>query len=240
MFGADCDICTPNAGGPRASAQSPVRRAGSYRQPGCDVTLLEPAPVPLAQTVGIEVGQVLADVHRERGVDLRTGVTVTEVTEAGVRLAAGETVEGDEVLVAVGSSPNTDWLAHSGLTVDDGVVCDAYRRATPDVYAAGDVARWHHPLFGVPMRIGHRTNAAEQGMAAARNLLAAPQAREPFAPVPYFWSDQYDMRIQGRYAAQGRQTVASGDRCPSPPGRMKAARTSPCGRPPGSVGIRHG
>ncbi|GAA2770948.1 hypothetical protein GCM10010521_55480 [Streptomyces rameus] len=85
--------------------------AAVARKLGCDVTLLEPAPVPLVQAVGNEVGQVLADVHRDRGVNLRTGVTVTEVTEGGVRLAGGETVEGDEVLVAVGSSPNTDWLA---------------------------------------------------------------------------------------------------------------------------------
>ncbi|BEL07374.1 FAD-dependent oxidoreductase [Actinoplanes sichuanensis] len=159
---------------------------------GCEVTLLEPAPVPLAHAVGEPVGRMLADVHRDHGVDLRTGVMVTEIVDGGVRLGDGTLVGADEVLVAAGSIPNTDWLDGSGLTVGDGVVCDEFCAAAPGVYAAGDVARWPNPLFGVDMRIEHRTNAAEQGMAAARNLLGA---RKPFAPVPYFWSDQYDLKI---------------------------------------------
>lgn len=179
---------------------------------GARVTLLEPAPVPLAHAVGEEVGRVLSRAHLERGVDLRTGVTVTEVTEDGVRLGDGREVEADEVLVAVGSLPNTEWLAGSGLTVADGVVCDQYCAAAPGVYAAGDVARWHHPHFGVRMRIEHRTNAAEQAMAAARNLLN-PEAAKPFAPVPYFWSDQYDLKIQAYGYLRGHDelTVVDGD-----------------------------
>ncbi|MFE5919467.1 NAD(P)/FAD-dependent oxidoreductase [Streptomyces sp. NPDC056468] len=174
---------------------------------GCDVTLLEPAPVPLAHAVGTEVGEMLARAHLERGVDLRCGVTVTEVTESGVRLSDGEPVDADEVLIAVGSLPNTDWLDGSGLTVGDGVVCDEYCEAARNVYAAGDVARWLNPLFGRSMRIEHRTNAAEQGMAAARNLLD-PDGRKPFAPVPYFWSDQYDMKIQAYGCLSGHDEVA--------------------------------
>ncbi|MGV9381267.1 NAD(P)/FAD-dependent oxidoreductase [Nonomuraea sp. NPDC003707] len=174
---------------------------------GCEVTLLEPAPVPLAHALGEQVGRVLSRAHLEHGVNLRTGVTVTEVDEGGVRLADGELVEADEVLVAIGSLPNTEWLAGSGLTVADGLVCDAHCAAAPDVYAAGDVARWHNPLFGTSMRIEHRTNAAEQGMAAARNLLH-PEARRPFAPVPYFWSDQYDMKIQAYGQLRGHDGVA--------------------------------
>ncbi|MFB6939462.1 NAD(P)/FAD-dependent oxidoreductase [Streptomyces chartreusis] len=181
--------------------------AAVARRLGCEVTLLEPAPVPLAHAVGARVGEMLADAHRERGVDLRCGVTVTEVTGHGVRLADGELVAADEVLTAVGALPNTDWLADSGLTVGDGVVCDEYCEAARDVYAAGDVARWFNPLFGRSMRIEHRTNAAEQGMAAARNLLR-PEARKPFAPVPYFWSDQYDMKIQAYGYLRGHDEVA--------------------------------
>ncbi|MEU6374864.1 FAD-dependent oxidoreductase [Streptomyces sp. NPDC046909] len=162
---------------------------------GAEVTVLEPAAVPLAHAVGTEVGRMLSQAHLDRGIDLRCGVTVTEVTEDGVRLADGEVVEADEVLVAIGSLPNTEWLDGSGLAVGDGVVCDEYCEAAKNVYAAGDVARWYNPLFGTSMRIEHRTNAAEQGMAAARNLLN-PEARKPFSPVPYFWSDQYDMKIQ--------------------------------------------
>ncbi|MGW0337302.1 NAD(P)/FAD-dependent oxidoreductase [Streptomyces sp. NPDC003011] len=184
-----------------AEAAAVARRLGAH------VTLLEPAPVPLAHAVGAEIGGVLAGAHLERGVDLRCGVTVTEMTEDGVRLADGEEVEADEVLVAIGSLPNTEWLDGSGLTVGDGVVCDQYCEAAPQVYAAGDVARWHNPLFGTSMRVEHRTNAAEQGMAAARNLLRRP-ARRPFAPVPYFWSDQYDMRIQAYGFLRGHDEVA--------------------------------
>ncbi|MFC9503809.1 NAD(P)/FAD-dependent oxidoreductase [Streptomyces sp. NPDC057002] len=175
---------------------------------GARVTLLEPAPVPLAHAVGTEVGQLLSQAHLDHGVELRTGVTVTGVTDEGVRLADGELVEADEVLVAIGSLPNTEWLADSGLRVGDGVLCDEHCEAAPGVYAAGDVARWDNPLFGTSMRIEHRTNAAEQGMAAARNLLAAPDARRPFAPVPYFWSDQYDMKIQAYGYLRGHDEVA--------------------------------
>ncbi|MCX4703548.1 FAD-dependent oxidoreductase [Streptomyces sp. NBC_01352] len=174
---------------------------------GAHVTLLEPAPVPLAHAVGTEVGRVLSRAHVDRGVDLRCGVTVTEVTEDGVRLADGEAIDADEVLVAVGSLPNTEWLDGSGLAVGDGVVCDEFCEAARNVYAAGDVARWYNPLFGTSMRIEHRTNAAEQGMAAARNLLH-PEARKPFAPVPYFWSDQYDMKVQAYGFLRGHDEVA--------------------------------
>ncbi|MFF5842418.1 NAD(P)/FAD-dependent oxidoreductase [Streptomyces massasporeus] len=175
---------------------------------GAQVTLLEPAPVPLAHAVGTEVGRLLSRTHLDHGVDLRTGVTVTGMADGGVRLAGGEVVGADEVLVAVGSLPNTEWLADSGLPVGDGVLCDAYCQAAPGVYAAGDVARWDNPLFGTSMRIEHRTHAAEQGMAAARNLLAAPEARRPFAPVPYFWSDQYGTRIQAYGFLRGHDEVA--------------------------------
>ncbi|MEX1654984.1 FAD-dependent oxidoreductase [Streptomyces pseudovenezuelae] len=182
--------------------------AAVARRLGAEVTLLEPAAVPLAHAVGTEVGHLLARAHVDQGIDLRCGVTVTEVTEEGVRLAGGEVVEADEVLVAVGSLPNTEWLRGGGLALGDGVVCDEYCEAAPNVYAAGDVARWYNPLFGTSMRVEHRTNAAEQGMAAARNLLAAPAARRPFAPVPYFWSDQYDMKVQAYGFLRGHEEVA--------------------------------
>jgi NADPH-dependent 2,4-dienoyl-CoA reductase/sulfur reductase-like enzyme len=174
---------------------------------GAEVILLEPAPVPLAHAVGEQVGQVLAQAHVENGVDLRTGVSVTAVARGGVQLKGGELIAADEVLVAVGSLPNTEWLEGSGLTLDNGVVCDEYCVAAPGVYAAGDVARWHNPLFDTSMRIEHRTNAAEQGMAAARNLLNA-DAPKPFAPVPYFWSDQYDMKVQAYGYLRGHEQIA--------------------------------
>ncbi|MET9081245.1 FAD-dependent oxidoreductase [Streptomyces sp. NPDC004237] len=184
--------------------------AAVARSRGCEVVLLEPASVPLAHAVGESVGTALAQLHLDRGVTLRCGVTVTETTAGAVRLAGGETVEGDTVLVAIGSVPNTEWLADSGLNLGDGVVCDPYCQAAEGVYAAGDVARWHNPLFDTSMRIEHRTNAAEQAMAAARNLLH-PESAKPFAPVPYFWSDQYDVRIQAYGWLRGHDEVAVAD-----------------------------
>ncbi|WP_435173802.1 NAD(P)/FAD-dependent oxidoreductase [Actinacidiphila sp. bgisy145] len=191
--------------------------AAAARTLGAAVTLVEPADVPLAHLLGPQVGGRLAQLHRDRGVDLRTGVAVMAVEEArgrvtGVRLADGALLPADDVLVAIGSLPNTEWLRGSGLRVADGIECDEYSAAAPGVYAAGDVARWFNPLFGTPMRVEHRTNASEQGMAAARNLLR-PQEPRPFAPVPYFWSDQYDLKVQAyglpRGSSQAR--VVDGD-----------------------------
>lgn len=178
--------------------------AASARSLGCEVTLIEPAPVPLAHAVGADVGAALAQAHHDHGVDLRTGIGVARVHDGGVELADGTLVEGDEVLVAVGSVPTTDWLAGSGLELGDGLVCDATCAAAPGIYAAGDVARWDNPRFGVSMRVEHRTHAAEQGMAVARNVLGAGR---PFAPVPYFWSDQYDLKIQAHGYLRGHDAV---------------------------------
>ncbi|MFI7136182.1 NAD(P)/FAD-dependent oxidoreductase [Nonomuraea sp. NPDC050153] len=167
---------------------------------GVEVTLLEAGPVPLALAVGEQTGRFLSQLHREHGVRLRTGAAVAEVLSAGgevtgVALADGSVLPADDVLVAIGSVPNTEWLAGSGLTLDGGLVCDQYSAAAPDVYGVGDVASWHNPLFDTAMRVEHRTNAGEQALTVAHNLLN-PDTRRPFAPVPYFWSDQYDTRIQ--------------------------------------------
>ena len=199
-LGPGCRLVVVGAGFLGAEAAAVARGLG------CEVILLEPAPVPLAHAVGEQIGRVLSQAHLEHGVDLRTGVGVTAVSEQGALLADGSLVEADEVLVAIGSLPNTGWLAGTGLDLADGLGCDQFSCAAPEVYAAGDVARWYNPLFGVPMRIEHRTNAAEQGMAAARNLLR-PEARRPFAPVPYFWSDQYDMKIQAYGYLRGHDAV---------------------------------
>ena len=174
--------------------------AASVRALGADVTVLESGPVALGAAVGEAAGRYLTGLHDEHGVRVRTGAAVTAIAQAagrvtGVELADGTVIPADEVLVAVGSAPNTEWLAGSGLTVHNGLVCDQYCAAAPGVYGVGDVARWENPLFGTTMRVEHRTNAAEQGLAVARTLLD-PAARHPFAPVPYFWSDQYGIRFQ--------------------------------------------
>ena len=174
--------------------------AATARQRGLEVSLIEALPLPLAGALNPEIGQACADLHRAHGVDLRCGVMV-EGIDGGqraerLRLSDGSTVEADVVIVGIGVTPATAWLQSSGLTLDDGVVCDATCMAAPGVYAAGDVARWYNPRYGSPMRIEHWTNAMEQGRAAARNLLAGPEDAEPYDHLPYFWSDQYDTSIQ--------------------------------------------
>jgi len=158
----------------------------------------------------------MAQVHRDNGVDLRLDVTVQAI-EGGerverVRLADGTVIPADVVVVAVGVRPATDWLQESGLTLDDGVVCDERLIAGPGIVAAGDLARWPNQRFATLMRIEHWENAVEQGRAAALSLLHG-EAAEPFAPVPWFWSDQYDTKIQlaGWPGADARVEVVEED-----------------------------
>jgi NADPH-dependent 2,4-dienoyl-CoA reductase/sulfur reductase-like enzyme len=174
--------------------------AASCRARGLRVTVVEPQPEPLAAILGAEMGAVCAALHRDHGVDLRTNVACERIEGTGrverVVLGDGSVVPADVVVVGIGVIPATAWLESSEIALGDGVVCDACcRTSIPFVVAAGDVARWYNPLFGEQMRVEHWTNAAEQGAAAARTLLAGDAAR-PFAPVPTFWSDQYDVKIQ--------------------------------------------
>jgi 3-phenylpropionate/trans-cinnamate dioxygenase ferredoxin reductase subunit len=175
--------------------------AASARVRGLDVTVLEALPAPLARAFPPEMGAACAALHLDQGVDLRCGVTVAgfegDGRVSGVRLGDGSVIEADVVVVGVGVAPETGWLESSGLPLDNGVVCDATcATAAPGVVAAGDIARWPNNLFGETMRIEHWSNAVEQGAAAARRLLAGPGEAVDFAPVPYFWSDQYDAKIQ--------------------------------------------
>ena len=167
---------------------------------GVEVTMVEALPVPLVRVLGAEIGTTMADLHRSHGVDLRCGVGVVElVGEDRVRAAMlddGSVVEADMVVVGIGVVPNTDWLESSGLHLDDGVCCDVTCLAAPDVTAAGDVARWTHPRYGRSVRVEHWDNAVEQGIHAARRLLQTDEEATAYAPVPWFWSDQYDRKIQ--------------------------------------------
>ena len=191
--------------------------AATCRGRGLDVTVLEALPQPMVRGLGPELGAVIADVHRDHGVDLRTGVQVEAIEGdtrvEGVRLGDGSTVPADVVVVGVGVVPVTGWLEGSGLTIDNGVVCDETCLAAPGVVAAGDIARWPNALFdGQLMRLEHWTNATEQGVHAAKRLLAGDDPGEPFTPVPFVWSDQYDRKIQtvGVVSADAELHVAHG------------------------------
>jgi NADPH-dependent 2,4-dienoyl-CoA reductase/sulfur reductase-like enzyme len=193
--------------------------AGTARQLGCEVTIVEALPVPLVRGLGEQMGHACAAVHGDHGVHMRLGVGVDRVVGStrveSVHLADGTVLEADVVVVGIGVVPSTGWLEGSGLELRDGVVCDAHlHTGAPRVFAAGDVARWPNALYGEEMRVEHWTNASEQGALAAQNLLAAQRGEElrAYAPVPFFWSDQYDRRIQflGRAGANDTIEVVAG------------------------------
>jgi len=189
--------------------------AATARAMGLDVTLAGPRPAPLLDQFGPMVSDLLAALHTGHGVRLRLGHAVGGLTVArgrvtGVRLDTEEVLPADVVVVAIGGAPATGWLTGSGLRIDNGLVCDSRCRAAEGIYAVGDVAAWHHELFDAPMRLENRTNATEQALAVADNILGADR---PYTPVPYFWTDQFEARIQahGRLGPDAGVTVVDGD-----------------------------
>ncbi len=185
--------------------------ASVCRELGLAVTVAERSATPLAGALGAAAGSVMASVQRENGVDLRCNVTVMDLEgDAGgrlrrVRLSDGDTLDVDVAVVALGSVRNTEWLAGAGLSADArGVVCDGACRAfdrdaivTDDVFVAGDVARWPHPLFdGQLLAVEHWGNAVEQARTAAHNMICPPSARRAHKPLPVFWSNQFGLNIK--------------------------------------------
>lgn len=174
--------------------------AATARRLGLEVALVEAMPVPLARALGPAVGAIVAETHRDHGVDVRCGSPVAAVEGEGrveaLVLEDGSRIAADVVVVGIGAAPTTGWLEDSGIALGDGVLCDAYcATSVPRVMAAGDIARWHHPRIG-STRTEHHAHAVEQGAHAARNLLAGETGGEPYAPVGYAWSDQHDLKIQ--------------------------------------------
>jgi NADPH-dependent 2,4-dienoyl-CoA reductase/sulfur reductase-like enzyme len=191
---------------------------------GCQVTVLEALAIPLQPILGPEIGAHCGSLHGAHGVDLRTGVAVGAVrraaAEAGsdggsvggrleVELDGGEVLAADVVVVGIGVVPETEWLEDSGLTLENGVACDDRLFAADGIVAAGDVARWawRHDGSEEMIRIEHWNVAAEAGVAAARNLLAGRAEAASFTPVPYFWSDQYGIRLQVIGSPRGSDDV---------------------------------
>ncbi len=174
--------------------------AATARKRGLEATVLEALPTPLVRATGSEMGAAIASLHERNGTSLRCGVGVRAVEGQGsverVVLDDGTVIPADLVVIGIGVVPAVDWLAGSGLTLDNGIVCDeTLWTGAPGVYAAGDVASWFNPVLGERQRMENWTAAAEQGAAAARNALDPANAK-PYGTVPYFWSDWYDVRIQ--------------------------------------------
>jgi NADPH-dependent 2,4-dienoyl-CoA reductase/sulfur reductase-like enzyme len=199
--------------------------AATCRGRGLEVTMIEAAPVPLGRVLPGDLGGFVTDLHRSHGVEVILGVGVDGLETAagadgkaqvtGVRLADGRIISAAVVVVGIGVVPNTAWLEGSGLRLENGVSCDATCSAAPLIVAAGDVASWPNPLYGEVMRVEQWENAVEQGEYAAKRLLAELRHADlpaPFAPIPWFWSDQYDRKIQmaGRPSASDEVIIPEG------------------------------
>jgi 3-phenylpropionate/trans-cinnamate dioxygenase ferredoxin reductase component len=182
--------------------------AASARSLGLAVAVLESAPGPLTRVLGADAGALIAGLHRARGVELHFGMQELDLVPAhGTILARWRTQDGpdgvtaDMVVAGIGAEPRVGWLSGSGIEVDDGVVCDAGgRTSSAGVYAAGDVSRWHNALTGSTHRMEQWQAALEQGSIAGANMAAdcgiAGASERQWSSVPYFWSDQYEHKVQ--------------------------------------------
>jgi NADPH-dependent 2,4-dienoyl-CoA reductase/sulfur reductase-like enzyme len=181
--------------------------AAAVRTAGVEVDVVAPESVPVERPLQIELGKALQRRHEAHGVRFHLGTVPVEYTGTtrvtGVRLGDGTELAADVVLEAIGCRPNTEWLQGNGLDLCDGVLCDNLLRVQgrSDVVACGDIARFPNPRFDdVPRRIEHWTmvtdTAKRAGASLGRHLTGQEPDPEPFAPIPSFWSDQYDLRLQ--------------------------------------------
>lgn len=212
--------------------------AASARQLGLEVTMVEALETPLAQSLGPAIGRLVQEAHERRGVRVQCGRRVERFGGSPrvecIWLDDGSRVDCDLVVVGIGVTPSVSWLDGSGVDIEDGVRCDeTLATTTPGVVAAGDVASWYNPLFEERMRVEHWTNAVEQARHAVSTLLAPAGTAKPFESVPMFWSDQFDIKIQGagRPKPGDELTVVRG----GPDGEKLIALYSRAGRLVGAV-----
>ncbi|MGO3325184.1 NAD(P)/FAD-dependent oxidoreductase [Gordonia sp. (in: high G+C Gram-positive bacteria)] len=178
--------------------------AATARQAGAEVTVIEPQSRPLEKILGARIGDVFADLHRQNGVDLRLGVGVDAVAPRSVTTDDGDQIPADAVLVGIGAVPNVELAQDAGLQVSNGVDVDAgLRTSDPDVYAVGDIANHDHPKLG-RLRVEHWANAQNQPAVAVANMLGGSQV---YDRLPYFFSDQYDLGMEYRGLASGKNDV---------------------------------
>jgi 3-phenylpropionate/trans-cinnamate dioxygenase ferredoxin reductase subunit len=181
------------------------------------VTLVEPQSLPLLGLLGPRIAEWTQRLHVEQGVRMCLGVMLDRLEGSAqverVVLSDGTKLDTDLVVVGIGVTPATRWLEGSGVDLSDGVSCDASCGSNvPGIVAAGDVARWPNAWSGEPMRVEHWSNAVEQAQAAAARLLLGAAA-PAYGHVPYFWSDQYAVKLQcaGRPRADDELVVVDGD-----------------------------
>ncbi|WP_328747344.1 FAD-dependent oxidoreductase [Streptomyces sp. NBC_00285] len=178
--------------------------AAAAREYGAEVTVVEPLSTPLHSVLGPELGNLFAELHREHGVRFHFGASLTEIIGQDGMVLAARTDDGEEhpahdVLAAVGAAPRVALAEAAGLELADrahggGIAVDGQLRTSdPDIYAAGDVASFHHALFGNRLRVEHWANALNGGPAAARAMLGR---QVTYDRVPYFFSDQYDLGME--------------------------------------------
>jgi 3-phenylpropionate/trans-cinnamate dioxygenase ferredoxin reductase component len=190
-----------------------LEAAAAAREYGNEVVIVEPEATPLSRSLGAELGEVFAGLHRRHGVEFRLGDGVAELrgtdgVVSAVLTTGGHEVPADLVIVGVGARPNIELAQAAGLAVDDGIVVDAsLRTSDPDVFAAGDVANGYHPLYGRHLRVEHWANARGGGQAAGRALLGHDVV---YDRVPFFFTDQYElgMEFSGLVAAGEYDDVA--------------------------------
>ncbi len=204
--------------------------AATCRSRGLDVTMVEAAPIPMQRVLPGEIGSFVADLHRENGVDVRLGMGIDALLEddsgsvRGVRFADGSELDASVVVVGIGAAPQIGWLEGSGLELlapsdGGGVLCDPTMLSAPGIVAAGDIAAWPNPRFDHEvMRVEHWENAIDQGTHAGRRILAeigegSMDPGETFSSVPWFWSDQFDAKIQmvGRASPNDEVVIVDGD-----------------------------
>jgi NADPH-dependent 2,4-dienoyl-CoA reductase/sulfur reductase-like enzyme len=181
---------------------------------GCGVTLIEAGDVPLELVLGRAVGALIGDLHQTHGVDLRCGTQANRVVDLGGRyqvdLSDGTQVSCDSVIVGVGMRPCIAWLRASGIRTDRAILTDSLcRTSLPGVFAAGDCAEWWSNRYGTYVHVEHWDTAGKHGAAAARSALGMGS---PFDPIPFFWSDQYNVKYQwAGYAPEWDRVDISGD-----------------------------
>lgn len=173
--------------------------AAAARTYGNNVTIIDPMPVPLYAALGRELGGVFADLHTENGATLLMNRGVSEIIGDGTQVTAvktddNETVPADVVVIGIGTVPMAFLAEKAGLNVDNGiVVTDAMQTSDPHIFAAGDIARWEHPVLGRPIRVEHWANALNSGPAAAKSMLGQDVS---YGDLPYFYTDQYDLGME--------------------------------------------